>query len=121
MALIHIIEGAISGTDTWENVLKKIESLFTSEVAVAETALETFAKQFLTDFGKQALSLAATAVGDLLAGKGIKDIAAEITPQITADAISTAEKDGTVVLNALRVQLTAAAANAPVEPSAPAA
>lgn len=74
----------------------------------AAPALTTFVKQFASDFGQQALALAGPAAAQVLAGTPIKDVAASLLPQITADAVTDAEKDGTVVLNALRVQVTAA-------------
>lgn len=91
-----------------------VKAVFTDEVA---PALTMFINTFASDFGAQALALAAGAVGQLIGGTSIQAVAASITPQITAAAITDAEKDGTVVLNALRVQLTAAQ-GAPVAPLA---
>jgi len=97
-----------------------IKNLFTQDIAPALTA---FVNQFASDFGSQALALAATSVGQVIAGTPIQTVAATILPQITADAITDGEKDGTVVLNALRVQLTAASSSAAVTgtPTAPSA
>lgn len=81
-----------------------LKNLFTDEVV---PALRTFIHTFASDFGSQALSIAATAVGQAIAGTSIQDIAASVLPQITAAAITDAEKSGETVLNAVRVQLTA--------------
>src|ERR1700733_3052285 len=108
MALIKIVEGAIEGTDTWGDVLKKVEQLGGEVIADGETALEAFTDQFLSDFGSQALAQAAALAPGVIAGTtSIQAAAATLGGQITADAITDAEKDGTVALNALRVQITA--------------
>jgi hypothetical protein len=108
MALIKIIEGAIEGTDTWADVWSKAESLVDPTVKKIESALETFTDQFLSDFGSQALSQAAALAPAVIAGTtSIQDAAATLGGQITADALTDAEKDGTVALNALRVNITA--------------
>lgn len=121
MAFFHILTDAIEGNRPWADVwadLKKGEQQVGQAVV---PALETFCQQFLTAFGAQALSLAETEAPSVLSGsKTIQQAAADIAPQITADATTDAEKAGTVALNAVRVQLTALTvvpAVVPVEPS----
>lgn len=77
----------------------------------AAVALKTFVSQFATPFGAQVLGLAATAGADLLQGKSVPDIATEIAPQITADAVTDAEKAGQVTLDAVRVVLSGSSPN----------
>lgn len=108
MSLLHIAENVIEGKEPVVDLVNKVEQLVGQAVTIAEDAVELFAEQFLTPFGQQALSLAGTAVSELISGTPIQTVAANITPQIMADAITDAEKAGDVVLNALRVQLTAA-------------
>lgn len=107
MSLWHIAVNVVEGKEPAVDLVNKLESEFGLAVTVAENAVELFAQQFLTPFGQQALALAASAVSAVLSGTPFQEVAATITPQITADAITDAEKAGTVVLNALRVQLTA--------------
>ncbi len=89
--------------------------LFTGDVV---PALKLFVTQFLTPFGSQALALAGTAVGEAVSGTPIQTIAASVEPQITADAVTDAEKAGDVVLNAVRVQLTAQSTAPVADPNA---
>lgn len=116
-ALNHALHGEF-GT-ALNDIETSLGKLFKDDVV---PALKTFIEMFASDFGSQALSIAATAVGQVATGTDIKTIAATVTAQITAAAITDAEKDGTTVLNAVRVQLTAAqvAASAVATQQAPA-
>lgn len=118
MSLWHILENVVEGKEPVSDLVSKVESEVGIGITVAENAVELFAQQFLTPFGSQALSLAGSAVGQLLGGNSIQAVAASITPQIVVDAVTDAEKAGSVVLDALRVQLTAAKAQS-VTPTAP--
>lgn len=128
MAFFQILGGAITGKRPWSDVLADMEKGEAQVGAVVVPNLEKFVEQFFTDFGAQALALAEGEAPAVLSGsKTIQQAAADITPQITADATQDAEKDGTVALNAVRVQLTALATApaalalaAPVAPEEPA-
>jgi hypothetical protein len=91
-----------------ENLLGRVE---TDAEKAAAVALKTFVSQFATPFGQQALGLAATAATDVLQGQSVPQIAATIAPQITADAVTDAEKAGQVTLDAVRVALSGATPN----------
>lgn len=108
MAFLKIVEGAIAGDRPWSDVWADIKKGITQVGQVVVPALETFVDQFLTDFGSQALTLAEGVAPKVLSGEmSIQEAAASIVPGITADAVTDAEKDGTVALNAVRVQITA--------------
>lgn len=108
MAFLKIVEGAIEGERPWSDVWADIKKGFSQLGQVVVPALETFVDQFLTDFGSQALALAEPEAQKIISGeKTIEQAAADLIPQIAAVAVTTAEKDGTVALNALRVHLTA--------------
>ena len=109
MSLIGIIRNAIEGKQSWSDVRHKIEALVGASVI---DPLKLFTNQFASDFGKQALKIAADDVTKVLAGASIKDVAANIVSQLSDVAVTVAEKDGTVALNALRVHLTALAVQA---------
>lgn len=81
-----------------------LKAVFTDDVV---PALKLFINTFATEFGSQALSLAGTAVASAVSGTSIQSIATTVGTQITADAVTDAEKAGDTVLNAVRVQLTA--------------
>lgn len=123
MAFVKIVEGAIEGDRPWSDVWSDIQKGESQLGQVVVPALEKFTEQFLSDFGSQALTEAEKVAPSVLDGtQSIQDAATSILPLITADAVTDAEKDGTVALNAVRVQLTALTA-APAAPSveAPAA
>ena len=110
MAFLQIVEGAIEGNRPWSDVWSDIGKGGSQLGQIAVPALAAFAKQFMSDFGSQALALAEPEAAAVLAGtKTMQQAGADILPQITADAETDAEKDGTVALNAVRVQLTALA------------
>jgi hypothetical protein len=111
-------QGAINKVEHGEfaaalnDVEVSIGKLFKDDVLPdAKLALSTFVSQFATPFGSQALSLGVTAVADAAEGQNIQQIAAAVGPQITADAVTDAEKAGEVTLNAVRVAITAQAAS----------
>ena len=118
MALLKIAENVIEGKEPVSDLVSKIESLIGQTVPVVETAVETFVEQFASDFGSQALTQAATLAPSVISGsQTIQEAAATLGTQVTADAITDAEKDGTVALNALRVQITALNAPKPAAQS----
>lgn len=106
-ALNHLLAG--DPATALHDVETSLGKLFVKGETGGAAALKTFIAQFATPFGSQALALAGTAVSAAAAGDSIQTIAATVTPQITADAVTDAEKAGEVVLNAVRVQLVAAA------------
>lgn len=105
-ALNHALAGDFSTAIA--DIEKSLGNIFKDDVV---PSLKAFIEMFTSDFGSQALSLAGDAVGQLVDGASIQVVAADIMPKITAAAVTDAEKDGTVVLNALRVQLTAVKAS----------
>ena len=120
MSLIgQLRQGDISGA------IKKIEDAITEIFIAAPTVLETFAKQFATDFGLDMLNKAEALAPQVLSGAvTIQDAATTLLAQATKVAVSDAEKDGTVAFNALRVHVEALKVSTPVatvEPAAPVA
>lgn len=85
--------------------LTGVENFFSKDV---DPLLVTFFTQFLTDFGKAALKDAAQFVEALMdSSTDIKTAGNTLLGQLKDQGITTAEQDaGTVVMNALRVQLT---------------
>lgn len=107
MSLIHIAEGALEGTDTWTDVGSKIEQLVGMGAQEVGSDVESFVKQFFTDFGKQALDLTIQYAPQVISGAlTINEAKDTVLPLITADAVTDAERDGAVVLDALRVHIT---------------
>lgn len=102
------------------NVVQPVEAFFTNTVEPAaqkaviavENVVETWAKQFESDFGKAALTEAVSAVNAFATGgfPAVPAIAASVTSALEAQGLSIAESDAqTVILNAARTALTAAA------------
>ena len=100
--------------------LRKIQSEVGDFLSAAPSVLETFAKQFASDFGLDMLNKAEVLAPQVLSGAvTIQQAGATLLAQAGVEAVTDAEKDGTVALNALRVQIeaqkaTAAAVQAPV-------
>lgn len=108
MALFKIAQNVVEGKEPAIDLLNKIKELGGELINDGETVLETFAEQFASDFGTQALSQAETLAPTVIDGtQTIQQAATTLLGQVTADAVTDAEKDGTVALNALRVQITA--------------
>lgn len=95
--------------------LHKIEDGIGEFFTSAPNVIETFIKQFASDFGLDMLSKAEALAPQVLSGTlTIQAAGATLLAQASAVAITDAEKDGTVALNALRVQIEAAkSTNAP--------
>ena len=103
-ALNHLLHGDV-GTAI-HDIEVSIGNIFKDDVV---PALKAFIEQFLSDFGNQALSVGATLAPKVISGEiSMQDAGAQIASQLASIAVTTAEKDGTVALNALRVQITAA-------------
>lgn len=112
-ALNHLLHGEV-GTAV-HDVVVSTENFFTTTI---DPALLAFIKQFASDFGSQALTAAAPLALQVIAGTTtIQAAGATLATQLSADALTDAEKDGTVALNALRVQITAAQVVPVVTPS----
>jgi hypothetical protein len=110
----------------FHDIVVSLENVLGVAASDAALAIKTFASQFATPFGSQVLGLAVTAATGALQGQSVTQIAASITPQITADAVTDAEKAGQVTLDAVRVAVTSQLAlptsvAAPPSSSAPAA
>ena len=102
-ALNKLLAGDISGA--LNDIEVSLGNLFHDDIV---PALKTFIGQFASDFGSQALSQAAALAPAVIAGTtSIQDAAVTLGGQLTVDAVTDAEKDGTVALNAMRVQITA--------------
>lgn len=124
-ALNHLLAGDF-GTAV-HDVEVSIGNLFHDSVV---PALKVFITQFVSDFGSQALSAAAPLALQVIAGSiTMTEAGTQLAEQLGPLAITDAEKDGTVALNAIRVQITAAQTtpvvvapvvtpDAPVEPTA---
>lgn len=107
-ALIRIVRNVVDGQEPIGDIFTKVGQLAGGVVIPVENALESFVKQFATDFGQQALAQAAALAPAVISGEtSIKDAASTLGGQLTTDAVTDAEKDGTVALNALRVQIEA--------------
>ena len=112
MALLKIALNVVEGKEPIGDLVSKVESLvgnaFGGSVKVVENVLETFGEQFVTDFGSEMLTKAEALAPAVITGTtSIKDAGAQLMADATTAAITDAEKDGTVALNALRVQITA--------------
>lgn len=100
----------------WEDIENFMSGTAIPDAEKAALAIEkvgqTWLSQFETDFGKQALTLAISAVGSIASGTPFPTVvalAATVGEQLAQAAITTAEQDAeTVVLNAARTALTAA-------------
>lgn len=107
-AINHLEHGEV-GTAI-NDIETSVRKFFVDDVS---PVLTTFLKQFLSDFGSQALSQAAALAPGIISGATtIQEAAVTLVGQVTADAATDAEKDGTVALNALRVQIEASKATA---------
>lgn len=110
----------------FHDISVSLENVLGLAASDAALAIKTFASQFATPFGSQVLGLAVSAATGALQGQSVTQIAATIGPQITADAITDAEKAGQVTLDAVRVAVTAQLAIAapvasPADPTLPSA
>lgn len=115
-ALNHLLAGDV-GT-ALHDIEVSIGNLFKDDVV---PVLKVFITQFVSDFGAQALTAAAPLALQVISGSiTIQAAGAQLGTQLATSAVTDAEKDGTVALNALRVQITAAQA-APAVVTAPVA
>jgi hypothetical protein len=110
-ALVNLEQGNIEGAIL--DIETSLKNLFTNDIV---PALKTFISQFASEFGSQLLADAATAAPGILAGTtSIETAAASLLSQAGVQATSDAT---TLALNALRVQVTAAAPPANAAPAA---
>jgi len=112
MSLIGLVRQAANGQASWSEVIKKAESLFVEGVI---DPMEVFASQFLTDFGKFAMTEAENYIPKLIAGEiSFPDAGAQILADAEKAAVEIAKTDAlNVAQNALRVKLTVVQLAAP--------
>ena len=117
MSLFGIALNVIQGKEPLSDFTSKVSSLLTPAVNSAEKVIANFVAQFASDFGAQMLTSAETLAPKVISGElTIQDAGKQLMATATTDAITDAEKDGTVALNALRVQITAQVAPASTTP-----
>lgn len=117
MSLFGIALNVIEGKEPLSDFTSKVSSLLRPDVSAGETAVANFVAQFASDFGAQMLNGAETLAPQVLSGQlTIQAAGTQLMATATTDAVTDAEKDGTVALNALRVQITAKTAPASTTP-----
>lgn len=117
MSLFGIAINVLKGREPLPDFTSKVSALLKLTVSTAETVVANFVAQFASDFGAQMLNGAETLAPKVLSGElTIQAAGTQLLATATTDAVTDAEKDGTVALNALRVQITAQTSPASTTP-----